>query len=330
MSAVVEISEIFKWAEEGLPLINKLMEFGLLPKRGSMFCPNNHTTPMVLYKNGVNYKWHCEHSVRDTHKKKKKCGYRVSLNTGTFFAKAKLTYGEICKFIFFWLDNLPLTLIRKYSGISGPRTSVDWASFCREVTFDDLINNKKPIGGVGRTVELDESKFGKRKYHRGKRVEGQWVFGGYERETGCCFMVAVERRDAATLIPLIEEWVVPGTTIITDFWKSYDCISDAYEHLKVNHSVNFKDPETGAHTNSIEGSWAHAKKSIPPGGRRKHFMPAYLAKFMYLRRCKKQGLDPFKEFCRIGGILYDATKPSPTIEMEESSEEASSGSESDN
>lgn len=328
MAEKIQLRQIFKWEEEGLPLIEKLMEFGLLPKHGTMFCPNNHPTPMVLTANGDNYKWRCRHWVKDAHKKKKNCDYGVSINTGTFFAKAKLTHGQIIKFIYFWLDNIPLTLVRKYSDIPGRRTSVDWASFCREVVFDDLVENKKPIGGVGRTVELDESKFGKRKYHRGKRVEGQWVFGGFERETGRCFMVPVERRDVDTLIPLIEEWVLPGTTIITDFWKTYDCMNkERYNHLKVNHSVNFKDPETGAHTNSIEGSWAHAKRSIPCSGRRKHFMPGYLAKFMFLRRCKSQNLDPFKEFCRVAGMLYDATKPCPDVELDES-QSSSSGSDS--
>jgi hypothetical protein len=34
------------------------------------------------------------------------------------------------------------------------------------------------IGGENEIVEIDEIKFGKRKFHRGKRVEGVWVFGG--------------------------------------------------------------------------------------------------------------------------------------------------------
>ncbi len=45
------------------------------------------------------------------------------------------------------------------------------------------INNKAQtmIGGKNIVVEIDESKFGKRKYHRGHRVEGVWVLGMVER-----------------------------------------------------------------------------------------------------------------------------------------------------
>jgi len=74
------------------------------------------------------------------------------------------------------------------------------------------------IGGGGKVLEIDESKFEKRKYHRGHSVKGQWVFGGVERGTGRTFLVAVHDRSAETLIGLSKQWILPGTTIISDCW----------------------------------------------------------------------------------------------------------------
>jgi hypothetical protein len=52
------------------------------------------------------------------------------------------------------------------------------------------------IGGAGVIVEIDETKLGKRKYHRGHRVEGVWVLVGIERtKEKRMFAVEVERRD---------------------------------------------------------------------------------------------------------------------------------------
>ena len=43
-------------------------------------------------------------------------------------------------------------------------TKVDWSSFCREVCIEYMINNPEKIGGKNVLVEIDESKFGSRKY----------------------------------------------------------------------------------------------------------------------------------------------------------------------
>jgi len=48
------------------------------------------------------------------------------------------------------------------------RTSIDWASFCRQVCIDAVITQVQPIGGPGKIVEIDESLFGKMKYGKGK------------------------------------------------------------------------------------------------------------------------------------------------------------------
>lgn len=112
-------------------------------------------------------------------------------------------------FIALWVKNASLELIKHETRISQ-KTAVDWSSFAREVVFDYMFNNRQQMGGPGRTVEIDESKYGRRKYNRGKRVEGQWVFGLIERETGNCVLVPVEKRDAATLVPIITKFVKAG------------------------------------------------------------------------------------------------------------------------
>ena len=96
-------------------------------------------------------------------------------------------------------------------------------------------------------MEIDESKFGKSKYGRGREIEGVWVFGGIERESKKSFLVPLvgenPRRDAATLIPLIRKYIKPGSTIISDEWAAYNKISDhGHRHLTINHSEHFVDP----------------------------------------------------------------------------------------
>ena len=90
--------------------------------------------------------------------------------------------------------------------ISEP-TAVDWYNFVRDVCAEYLRQHPIIIGGVGIEVEIDESKFGCRKYNRGRWQEGHWVFRGIERVTGKSFLVEVQQRGAATLIPVIQQYI---------------------------------------------------------------------------------------------------------------------------
>ena len=121
------------------------------------------------------------------------------------------------------------------------------------------------IGGEGIRVELDESKFGKRKYNRGHRVEGAWVFGGVEiTDERKVFLAVVDKRDAYTLRCLIVKHVRRGSIIVTDFWRGYLGLEQlGYVHLRVNHSETFVDEESGACTNTIEGTWSAVKRKLP-------------------------------------------------------------------
>ena len=55
----------------------------------------------------------------------------------------------------------------------------------RELIAED-ITTYKILGGPGTIVAIDEAKFGKRKYSRGRLVEGSWVIGGVQRQSNRC------------------------------------------------------------------------------------------------------------------------------------------------
>ena len=143
----------------------------------------------------------------------------------------------------------------------------------REKMASELTSTTGMIGGVNCILQLDEAKFGRRKFNRGRLVEGSWVMGGVDQQTGEAFFQVCpnNRRDEATLLPIIQRYCRPGSILITDGWGAYVNLNQhGYTHHTVNHSTNFVNPLTGAHTNAIEGLWTHLKRhtGIRNGGRR--------------------------------------------------------------
>lgn len=157
----------------------------------------------------------------------------------------------------------------------------------RDICAQYFIDHPAIIGGPGVEVEIDESKFGKRKFHRGRVVEGHWVFGGTERTTGECFLVEVEHRDTATLLPLIQHHIRPGSIVYSDEWKAYSRITQTtgMPHATVNHSLNFVDPNTGAHTQGVEAMWSSCKRMMrEEKTMHSNLFESYLPEFMWRRR----------------------------------------------
>ena len=74
-----------------------------------------------------------------------------------------------------------------------------------------------------------------------------------EEQTGRCVFWVVLQRNAETLLKIIEDHIVAGSTIKSDEWRAYHGLSTlGYNHLKVNHSISFVSEE-GVHTQMIEG-----------------------------------------------------------------------------
>ena len=71
----------------------------------------------------------------------------------------------------------------------------------------------------------------------------QWDFGGLDTETQDRFLVALDRRDTGTLLPILQEYVLPQTTVVSDLWGTYRTINNlGNQHLTVNHRLYFIDP----------------------------------------------------------------------------------------
>ena len=120
---------------------------------------------------------------------------------------------------------------------------------------------------------------------KGLGVEQVWLFGLVERgPKGRCYIVIVPDRKAETLLKIIFELVLPGTTIIHDSWSSYNKIQNlkGFKSMSVTHNYNFKDPETGAHTNKIEGLWSQFKRKFKAmNGCNRAQLQSYINEFMW-------------------------------------------------
>lgn len=90
--------------------------------------------------------------------------------------------------------------------------------------------------------QIDEAKFGRRKFNRGRIIEGHWVLGMIAEGSEDLRLVICPNnvRNSETLVPLILEHVARGSIIHTDEWKAYKPLTNyGYTHYTVNHSREF-------------------------------------------------------------------------------------------
>lgn len=198
------------------------------------------------------------------------CRSEASIFKGSFFDGAHLPCSKVLELGYYRLNRIPATSMVAMSGCLS-RTVTKYNEHFRELVADSLDFEDCQIGGPGVIVEIDESKFGRRKYNRGHRIEGIWVLSGIERTLEKrVFIQPVESRDEATLLAVINRFVRPGSIIYSDMWRGYIGLTPllGLEHHTVNHSGEFVSRE-GVHTNTIEATWCGLKIMIPKRNRNK-------------------------------------------------------------
>lgn len=228
-----------------------------------------------------------------------------SIYRGTFFEGAAASKGrwKVLVFLWLWVMGASSALIELATGWCAD-TVYNWTNSIQDLITMVVLRDNVQIGGPGVVVEIDESKFGKRKHHKGHRVEGAWVFGGVElTPERKFFAVVVPDRTKKTLLPIIKRHILPGTIIRSDCFASYvdhksgdirfypeSCHNLAdwmpemnYTHELVNHERSYVDKRTGIHTNTIEGTWYAVKRWVPVRKRTKKQLQGCLFEFIWRR-----------------------------------------------
>ena len=83
---------------------------------------------------------------------------------------------------------------------------------------------------------------------------------------------------------------------MSDCWPAYNELeAKGFNHLTVNHSRHFVDPDTWANTRKIELSWRALKKRICKSGVPKESLGKHLCEYLWRRDVKYRSADLFTE-----------------------------------
>lgn len=191
------------------------------------------------------------------------CKNKKSVFHKSIFTRSKIPITKILHIIYCWSMEYTRDQTVHETKVC-PDTVTNFFQACRQACIEWYnAEGQSPIGGPGHTVEIDETLMPTRKNHCGRVLSQQWLFGGVCRETKEKFIIPVPDRTSSTLIPIIQAHISPNSQINSDCWRAYKTLNTLpqnYIHEEVNHSTNFVNPITKAHTQTVERMWRSVKR----------------------------------------------------------------------
>ena len=221
------------------------------------------------------------------------CNKTLSIRSGSFFEGSQPPKYSIRAWCYSLLGLWGVFLSKGQPGACYGRAHFRRSSTSAPSTFYGTLSVLAESAWRSRSTSV----FVRRKHNVGRRpVPQQWVFGGIDTTTNEGFLVAVPQRNAATLLPIIQQFIRPGTTVVSDLLADNTIGNIGYRHLAVNHQVNFVNPVTGAHTNTVVNMWMRAKRRYKREcGTARGMVDTYLVEFMWRL---KFGEDPFENIIK--------------------------------
>lgn len=122
------------------------------------------------------------------------------------------------------------------------------------------------------------------------------IFGMIQR-SGEVVIQMLPNVQQATIAPLIQATIIPGTLIFTDEYNIYNRLAQwGYKHKTVNHSQGeYARDEDGdgfheVHVNTMEGFWSLLRSWLRPHrGISQEKLPIYLSFFQFTHNLKVRG-----------------------------------------
>lgn len=220
------------------------------------------------------------------------CGNQVYPTAGTPFEQTRTSLRDWFFVMFLFCSTRNGVAAKEVQRQLGVTYKTAWR-MCRLIRiYMGQVDGDDPIGGHGKTVEVDETFIG------GKDKMGEddkaVVIGAVERGGDVVTRHVVDRT-AANVVPTVKRFVKEGTVLNTDEWNAYQALTErhGYEVQTVNHSVEeYVRYEEGRsiHTNNIEAFWRQVKRGIEGTYvwvSKKH-LQTYLREFEYRHNLRHQ------------------------------------------
>ena len=313
------IAKIWKKDPEALQIFQ---DHGILPSKGDIKCKTHTDNIMCLNERGGRYLWRCNKRFWIKRLKKKgkysQCNHTRSHFLGSILAKTRIPPWKVLLFIQefatekkFNLEAACRKLELKY------KTGAHLKKYLDRVCAD-VCASQQPIGGVGSTVEIDETvSVKKKKAGKGENNQARepsnpvWILGGKERygagffalpliiekfEEDGSVTVTTDVRSRESLIPKLQQYILPGSIIMSDGWLPYKTLKDypehkredslfKYKHQTVNHNHEFvRQDNPWIHINGVERFWKDLKEYCKMPGMRRYKIKSYIGRYLVINR----------------------------------------------
>lgn len=216
------------------------------------------------------------------------CGHHIYPAAGTIFHKSRTDLTKWFFAMYLMTSTRHGVAAKELERQLGVTYKCAWRMAHELRKLMAAADDRGPIGGEGKHVEIDETFVGGRATGKGMgyRANKIIVMAMVERE-GRIKAGPVPDTSGFTLEGIIQENVVPGTTVTTDDFRSYSDLGRTYDHGTVVHSK--KEYVRGDHhINSLESHWSLFKRAVK--GTHVHISSKhawkYVAEFSYRRNMR--------------------------------------------